>query len=78
MKKEILRVISPPGDGIVGDGFQSIQLFPGMISDRRLVSPFLMLDFNPAYDFGPSDQPRGVDVHPHKGFETVTIAYRGV
>lgn len=36
-----------------------------------------MLDFNAAYDFGPSAVPRGVDVHPHKGFETVTIAYQG-
>lgn len=36
-----------------------------------------MLDFNPAYDFGKSDKLRGVDVHPHKGFETVTIAYKG-
>ncbi len=36
-----------------------------------------MLDFNPAFDFGASDHPRGVDVHPHKGFETVTIAYKG-
>jgi hypothetical protein len=36
-----------------------------------------MLDFNAAYDFGPSEHIRGVDVHPHKGFETVTIAYQG-
>ena len=36
-----------------------------------------MLDFNPEYDFGPSEHSRGVGVHPHKGFETVTIAYKG-
>jgi quercetin 2,3-dioxygenase len=36
-----------------------------------------MMDFNAEYDFGPSDHLRGVDVHPHKGFETVTIAYKG-
>ncbi|GAA0885894.1 pirin family protein [Sphingobacterium siyangense subsp. cladoniae] len=41
------------------------------------MSPFLLLDFNAAFDFGPSDHIRGVDVHPHKGFETVTIAYKG-
>jgi redox-sensitive bicupin YhaK (pirin superfamily) len=35
------------------------------------------MDFNAEYDFGPSDHLRGVDVHPHKGFETVTIAYKG-
>lgn len=36
-----------------------------------------MLDFNAEFDFGPSDYVRGVGVHPHKGFETVTIAYKG-
>ena len=36
-----------------------------------------MLDFAAAFNFDPTDQPRGVDVHPHKGFETVTIAYQG-
>ena len=36
-----------------------------------------MLDFNSEFDFGPSEKIRGVDVHPHKGFETVTIAYKG-
>lgn len=41
------------------------------------MSPFLMLDFNAEFDFGPSGTAKGVDVHPHKGFETVTIAYKG-
>jgi len=27
--------------------------------------------------FTPSDKPRGVGEHPHRGFETVTIAYQG-
>jgi len=35
------------------------------------------LDYNSKYTFGPSEIPRGVGVHPHKGFETVTIAYKG-
>ncbi|HEX5026352.1 MAG TPA: pirin family protein, partial [Agriterribacter sp.] len=43
----------------------------------RRISPFLMLDFNAEYDFGPSETVKGVGVHPHKGFETVTIAYKG-
>lgn len=41
------------------------------------MSPFLLLDYNSFADLPPSDLPRGVDVHPHRGFETVTIAYRG-
>ncbi|GAB2661432.1 pirin family protein [Flavihumibacter cheonanensis] len=36
-----------------------------------------MLDFAAEFEFPPSQQLRGVDVHPHKGFETVTIAYQG-
>lgn len=45
--------------------------------DRKRMSPFIMLDYSPTYSFPPSDKPRGVGVHPHKGFETVTIVYKG-
>jgi len=41
------------------------------------MNPFLMLDYNAPTYFSPTETPRGVDVHPHKGFETVTIAYQG-
>lgn len=41
------------------------------------MDPFIMLDYNSKYNFGPAEIPRGVGVHPHKGFETVTIAYKG-
>lgn len=41
------------------------------------MSPFFMLDYGSKIDFSPSDEPRGVGVHPHAGFETVTIAYHG-
>lgn len=43
----------------------------------KRISPFLLLDFNAEIDFPPSEHLRGVGVHPHKGFETVTIAYKG-
>jgi len=77
MEKKIDRIISRPASaGMVGDGFRVFNFIPQTIAQRR-ISPFLMLDFNAAYDFGPSDHIRGVDVHPHKGFETVTIAYQG-
>lgn len=42
-----------------------------------MMSPFYLLDYNSKIDFSPSEEARGVDVHPHKGFETVTIAYHG-
>jgi hypothetical protein len=78
MKKSIEKIISRPAQpGMVGDGFRVFNYIPGAGIQQRRISPFLMLDFNAAYDFGPSDHLRGVDVHPHKGFETVTIAYKG-
>lgn len=78
MKRSIEHIFQRPlQPGMVGDGFRVFNYFPnGGISQQR-VSPFLMMDFNAEYDFGASDHIRGVDVHPHKGFETVTIAYKG-
>lgn len=77
-QKKIEQILTrPPKPGMVGDGFRVYNYFPNGYAIREKISPFLMLDFNPAFDFGPSDRPMGVDVHPHKGFETVTIAYKG-
>lgn len=45
--------------------------------DMERMTPFIMLDYNSKYHFPPSDKPKGVGVHPHKGFETITIAYKG-
>ena len=76
--KQIEKIYSRPANpGMVGDGFRVYNYFPNGYPLRSKLSPFLMLDFNPSFDFGPSNHPRGVDVHPHKGFETVTIAYKG-
>ncbi len=61
----------------VGDGFFIQRAIP--LAGRGLASmePFLMLDHAGPTTFGPTDTPRGVDVHPHKGFQTVTLAYQG-
>ena len=76
--KQIEKIFTRPvTPGMVGDGFRVYNYFPNGYQLREKLSPFLMLDFNPAFDFGASNHPRGVDVHPHKGFETVTIAYKG-
>src|SRR5699024_6280817 len=45
--------------------------------NMQRMDPFLVLDYNSKHYFSPSDTKRGVGVHPHKGFETVTIAYKG-
>lgn len=62
----------------VGDGFLVHPLFSHMGDDRG-TNPFLMLDYAAPYEFPPNEarSPRGVGQHPHKGFETVTIAYHG-
>jgi hypothetical protein len=78
MKKQIEKIITrPTRPGMVGDGFRVFNYIPGSGVPQQRISPFLLLDFNAEFDFGPSDHLRGVDVHPHKGFETVTIAYKG-
>ena len=78
MKKAIERITPRPAKpGMVGDGFRVYNFIPGANIPQRRISPFLMLDFAAEFNFPPSEKVRGVDVHPHKGFETVTIAYKG-
>ena len=76
--KSVEVVVSPPPYHFVGDGFRVHNFIPGVqqLSMERM-SPFLMLDYNSKFIFPPSKKPKGVGVHPHKGFETVTIAYKG-
>ena len=63
---------------MVGDGFRVHNFFPnGYHLGLRRMSPFFLLDYNSPVDFSPRDEPRGVGVHPHRGFETVTISYHG-
>lgn len=60
---------------MVGDGFRVHNFFP---SGYKLnMSPFFLLDYNAKIDFSARNEPRGVGVHPHRGFETITIAYHG-
>lgn len=61
----------------VGDGFRVAGYFRAIPDAMRKLDPFLMLDYHPEYVYAPSDKPRGVGVHPHRGFETVTIAFQG-
>lgn len=76
--KTVELVASPPAPHFVGDGFRVHNFIPGGYGlDMERMNPFVMLDYNSKFNFPPAEKPRGVGVHPHKGFETVTIAYKG-
>src|ERR1700750_2652289 len=74
--RKILGLYSAPRPHWVGDGFPVRSLFTYDTHGRHL-SPFLMLDYAAPAQFSPAPRPRGGGVHPHRGFETVTIVYQG-
>lgn len=76
--KKVEIIVAPREPHFVGDGFRVHNFIPGAYRmDRERMDPFIMLDYNSAFYFPPSEEPKGVGVHPHRGFETVTIAYKG-
>ncbi len=78
MKKSIEKIINPPQPHFVGDGFRVHNFIPSVYPmQMKRMDPFIMFDYNSKHFFPPTDKPRGVGVHPHRGFETVTIAFKG-
>ena len=76
--KQVEMVLAPKQPHFVGDGFRVHNFIPsgyGLTMER--MDPFIMLDYASRYHFPPTGKPKGVGVHPHRGFETVTIAYKG-
>ncbi len=74
--KKLLRIHQSSGLHWVGNGFPVRSVFDYNGLGREL-SPFLLLDYAAPYQFPPGHEKRGVGGHPHKGFETVTVAYQG-
>jgi len=75
--RELAGVLTPEEQHWVGDGFLVSTIFSPFQIKAEAVSPFILMDHAAPRHFGPSSQPRGVGPHPHRGFETVTIAYAG-
>jgi quercetin 2,3-dioxygenase len=74
--KKVKGIYGAGSDHWVGDGFPVRNLFPSNGVNNE-VNPFLMLDYAGPSRFEPSTRAHGVGQHPHRGFETVTIAYQG-
>ena len=76
--KKVEMVLAPREPHYVGDGFRVHNFIPsGYGLTMQRMDPFIMLDYASRYHFPPTGKPKGVGVHPHRGFETVTIAYKG-
>ena len=73
--KEVANLLKAPAPHMVGDGFRVHNFFPsGYEID---MNPFFLMDYGSKIEFSARKEPRGVGIHPHRGFETVTIAYHG-
>jgi redox-sensitive bicupin YhaK (pirin superfamily) len=74
--KSIIGIYTSPRAHWVGDGFPVRTLF-SYDNLGKHISPFLLLDHAGPAEFTPTTARRGVGQHPHRGFETVTIVYKG-
>src|SRR5690554_2489831 len=76
--RNIQAIIPPRTPHFVGDGFRvhNSILSVEPLSMKRM-DPFILWDYISKFHFPPSTEPKCVGVHPHRGFETVTIAYEG-
>jgi redox-sensitive bicupin YhaK (pirin superfamily) len=75
MHKHIRTVLPAPRAHWVGDGFNVFPVFANLAFTEQ-VSPFLMFDYAAPKHFPATRKQLGVGQHPHRGFETVTIAFQ--
>ena len=76
-ERKVLSVIKGARFHMVGDGFRVTNYFPAGDAIDKKMSRFFLMDYHPPFAYAPTDKPRGVGSHPHRGFETVSIAWEG-
>lgn len=77
-ERTITGVFRGPGFHWVGDGFRVSNYFPSGNDFGHRISPFILFDYHAPYAHPATNQSdRGVGSHPHRGFETVTLAWQG-
>lgn len=74
--RPVLGIFDAPAPRWVGNGFP-VRTMVSHVDQGQHGSPFLLLDHAGPVSFDATSERRGVGVHPHKGFETVTIVYDG-
>lgn len=75
--RNVERVLTMGEPHFVGDGFRVYAFTPSAAIDMKRMDPFIVIDYHSEFYYSPTDTPRGVGAHPHRGFETVTIAQKG-
>jgi redox-sensitive bicupin YhaK (pirin superfamily) len=76
--RAIDEIYAPPPIHWVGDGFRVLGYFAQDAQLVQKLSPFVLIDYHPPFVYPPAtNMRRGVGPHPHRGFETVTVAFEG-
>lgn len=76
--RSVQNVMKRPLAHWAGDGFHVYPVF-NEAAFTEDISPLLLFDYAAPKKFAPKlrKAPLGVDLHPHRGMETVTIAFQG-
>ncbi len=74
--KTLAFIHEPDSSGAVGD-FSPVTSVFSHYQLGNTTSPFLLLDHLGPGNLSPTRLRKGVSEHPHRGFETVTIVYKG-